>query len=115
MVSFRVDPREHQCTRRCDSCTTAELVLIIIPSKGDPENIQITGLSAGMSATLDLTQDSFEVRLGNCRCSLYSSNITPRFEVATWGEGTVHFRCLAVECHRVSPATHLLYMTRLGF
>ena len=51
MGGFRMDPREHQCIRRCDKCTAgrAKLILVIIASIGDPENIQITGLSAGTS------------------------------------------------------------------
>jgi len=78
-------------------------------STGDPENIQVTGLSAGTVPLMPnpkQTHNSSDAWLGNCRCSLCSSNITPRFEVATWCEGAVQFRCFAVECYGVSLTTY---------
>ena len=80
---------------------------------GDPQNIQITGLSAGERHALEQT---YGIRLTTpciCRCSLSPPSITPRLEAAAWSEGALHVCFIALKRYSVRRIYYLKHVSGL--
>ena len=84
---------------------------------GDENDIQVTGLSAGIISSQFENEAEINYPNTSYRCTLRSSDAPSRIAASARSEGSIPKRSTAVECHNVSPQSipdQVLYFAGRG-